>query len=278
MNLDHINRYQEFRPWYEKIVADFGFDRKMDGKARDVLYNIYLKRNKNWKIQNLLLKFRSHIQRLPNILIYGCGPSLASTIEKMIDVEKKTHFIAHSHHFAADGASVLLKKRKIPIQGLFTDLDGINHEEFQYADFVIVHAHGDNIDKLKAFQNDIINKENVLGTTQVKPKNPILNPGGFTDGDRILYFLRPLLLPTQRIFMIGMDFKQKVGKYSKPYLEEDVKASPSKRKKLNYAVRIIDNIIEKINNKIFFVNSVPINEMKNFKYISLDEFKEKLSL
>ena len=69
-------------------------------------------------------------------------------------------------------------------------MDGITIKEFQYASFNIIHAHGDNIKNLKLFKNEIIKFKNIIGTTQVEPDRNLVNPGGFTDGDRILYFLK----------------------------------------------------------------------------------------
>jgi len=186
--------------------------------------------------------------------------------------EKGKKLFNNCVNLAADGASVLLKEVGIPIDAIFTDLDGITKSEFNYSDFVLVHAHGDNMDKLKEFKEDILNFKNIIGTTQVKSLNNIINAGGFTDGDRILYFLRSLLLPEQNLFLIGMDFGEKIGKYSKPEMADNLKTNPIKLKKLQYAVELIEMIIKKIKNEIYFVNSNVIS--KKFKYISIEEFKK----
>ena len=56
-----------------------------------------------------------------------------------------------------DGATRLLIERRIPIDAIFTDLDGITKENFDKSEFIIVHAHGDNIARLKYFKNEILN-------------------------------------------------------------------------------------------------------------------------
>jgi uncharacterized Rossmann fold enzyme len=171
---------------------------------------------------------------------------------------------------AADGASILLKSKKVPIEAIFTDLDGITRREFYYPNFLIIHAHGDNIDKLKSYEKDILRFSNVIGTTQVEPLYNIINPGGFTDGDRILFFLRSLLKPTHKIFFIGMDFKNIIGKYSKPNMKENRQADTIKIKKLEYAVNLLEWIIKRIENDIYFVNSEVVSN--KFQYVSIKEF------
>ena len=85
--------------------------------------------------------------------------------------------------------------------------------------------HGDNIEQLRYFNDDIIKFEKVIGTTQVEPLTNLINPGGFTDGDRILFFLRTLISPFHRLFLIGMDFGSIVGKYSKINIIENQEAN-----------------------------------------------------
>ena len=268
---EKVDYYSEFKQWYQKIIKDFKFDVKIDYKARDLLSEILSRKAKDWNLETTLNSIKNAIQSRSSILIYGCGPSLEITVKNLMR-EKGKKLFNNFVNLAADGASVLLKEVGIPIDAIFTDLDGITKSEFNYSDFVIVHAHGDNIDKIREFKEDILNFENIIGTTQVKSLNNIINAGGFTDGDRILYFLRSLLLPEQNLFLIGMDFGEKIGKYSKPEMTDNQNANPIKLKKLQYAVELIEMIIKKIKNKIYFVNSNVISN--KFKYISIEEFKK----
>ncbi|HDD26736.1 MAG TPA: DUF115 domain-containing protein [Acidilobales archaeon] len=77
----------------------------------------------------------------------------------------------------------------------------------------VVHAHGDNVDKLMA----LLPKFNgpIVGTSQVPPYGRLRFYGGFTDGDRALYFIT--YYKPRRVIVVGMDFTTKViGAYSKP--------------------------------------------------------------
>ncbi|TFG06201.1 MAG: DUF115 domain-containing protein, partial [Promethearchaeota archaeon] len=224
-----------------------------------------------WNVEDVLRCFNRKLEEKKIILIYGCGPSLVETVNKLQDKLNKRIFKI-SFNLAADGASMLLSEKGIPIDGIFTDLDGITKNEFHQTKFMIVHAHGDNLDKLDYFKDEIINFPNVIGTTQVKPDNDVLNPGGFTDGDRIIFFLRSLLRPYHVLFLIGMDFNKVIGRYSKPNMSKDEVGSPLKVKKLGYAVELIKWITERINNDIYFVNSEPLDG--NLKYLSIQEFEE----
>jgi len=69
-----------------------------------------------------------------------------------------------------------------------------------------------------------------------------------------------------------MDFDNIIGKYSKPKMIKNEKASSIKKKKLNYAKDLIEWLASKIKNNIFFINSNISS--KFFKSISLEYFKE----
>ncbi|MBD3196466.1 MAG: DUF115 domain-containing protein [Candidatus Lokiarchaeota archaeon] len=249
---DEINYYEEYREWYLKIMKAFNFSISQDTRAREFLIDILDKKD-NWDVEAILEDFHRKVDK-NQILVYGCGPSLESTVNEIIKRRGDTFFNSFLN-LAADGASILLKEMNLPLDAVFTDLDGITEDIFDYAEYVIVHAHGDNMDKLKKFEDIIISHQKLIGTVQVKPLSPVINPGGFTDGDRILFYLRPFLRPEQNIFLIGMDFKDIVGRYSKPKYKQNHKADEVKQKKLNYAVNLIKWLLPKILNKFYVINS-----------------------
>ena len=268
---EQIDFHLDFKEWYLKILKDFKFNYKKDCEAGNYLSKVLEKKSNNWDLEKVLISFKKLIQKRSKIIIYGCGPSLEDTVKIILNQVGKS-FFNNCLNLAADGASILLKEEGIPIDVIFTDLDGITIDEFNDSEFMVVHAHGDNIGKLKFFEKKILDFEKIIGTTQVEPLKNLINPGGFTDGDRILYFLRKLLIPKHLIFLIGMDFSSIIGKYSKPEMAENQKANPIKLKKLQYAVELIEMIIKEIKNEIYFVNSNVVS--KKFKYISIEEFKK----
>lgn len=268
-----INFFDEFKEWYFKIITDFKFNIQEDREARDFLSHILTQSSVIWNLEEILKSFKDMIQSKSYILVYGCGASLEITMEKF---EGKS-FFNKSVNLAADGAAVFLKEKEIPIDGIFTDLDGITIKEFNYPEFIIVHAHGDNIKNLKFFREKMIKFKKIIGTTQVEPIEDILNPGGFTDGDRILFFIKSFLLPHHKIFLIGMDFNNIIGKYSKPDLTKHQEADPIKYKKLLFAIKLIEWLKKQIANDIYFVNSnFESKYFKDFKFLSISEFKKML--
>jgi len=256
------------------INKDFNFDYESDQKARDLLLSYFNNKDPKWNLESVVESFRKRIQNKKSIFIYGCGPSLVKTVNYIINTPQKEQFI-NSIHLTADGATTFLKKLNIPVDAAFTDLDGIIAEDFFYPNYIIVHAHGDNIHRLLNYQNEILKAKNIIGTTQVEPYEKILNPGGFTDGDRILFFIRSFITSDQNIYLIGMDFKDVIGQYSKPEYERDQKGSPTKIKKLDYAYKLISWLAERIDNKMYLLNgqlkiknieSVPLSEISNFQF------------
>jgi uncharacterized Rossmann fold enzyme len=267
--VDQLDFYNEFKQWYNVIKDDFNFSYQADCKARDDLSSILFKKNSNWKLEKILNLFKDRISSKPNVIVYGCGPSLEKTIKGILK-KKSVKYFDNFINLTADGASVLLREKHIKIEAIFTDLDGISRNEFEYANFNIIHAHGDNIDKIKSFEDKIIEFNNVIGTTQVEPTINVINPGGFTDGDRILYFIYNLLSPFHRLYLIGMDFGNIIGRYSKLSINNDQIASPDKIKKLNYAVKLISWLYKKMENDIFFVNST--FRVEDFENLSIEDF------
>lgn len=266
---DRLNFYIEFKDWYYKISNDFGFNYQKESESRDYLANILQKKVNKYNLETILKDFQTMVENKSYILIYGCGPSLESTVDNLVNhigIRLFSEFL----NFTADGASILLRERGLPINCIFSDLDGITVKEFNITDFIVIHAHGDNIDKIKLFEPEILKFHNVIGTTQIEPSNNIINPGGFTDGDRILYFLRPLIKPMQKLFLIGMDFQNIIGKYSKLDINADQEGSLMKKKKLRYAMELIKWLKKKMINDIYFVNSNSISE--KFTHLSIRDF------
>jgi len=265
---EQVNFHENFKNWYQLIVREFGFNPEKDCEARDYLLKILKKKKPNWSIEQVLNSFKSHVEKKKNIFMYGCGPSLEKTFYHILKVKGRSFFM-NQINLVADGASRIFMENSIDMDGIFSDLDGITLKEFNKARYMIVHAHGDNIDKLRFFRNKIIDFDNLIGTTQVEPLEDILNPGGFTDGDRILFFIRSFLKEEHEIYFIGMDLIKKVGRYSKPGNDKNYKASPIKYKKIKLAFKLIEWISEIIPNKIHFLNCNVGDH--NFDVLSLEE-------
>ena len=55
--------------------------------------------------------------------------------------------------------------------------------------------------------------------------------------------------------LIGMDFGNIIGKYSKPHFQGNIAGSSTKIKKLKYAFDLLDWISKKIESEIILINS-----------------------
>ena len=229
-----------FRADYERILQVFGFDELRDIQGRDKLFEILP--TLSWK------KVVTEIQKRVKdrwVVVGGNGPAGPSELEWILkagleNVKQNCAFIA------ADGAARYFLAKKVVPTAIFSDLDGITPKimaELDRKDSIfVIHAHGDNIEALTTFTSEIRQLKWVIGTTQTRPRPPIINPGGFTDGDRILYFLSSLP-PVFKILLIGMDFGATVGQFSKPTLTSDIPATPVKARKLSIAVELLTKLL-----------------------------------
>ncbi|MGC8645074.1 MAG: hypothetical protein ACP5UO_02250 [Thermoplasmata archaeon] len=97
-----------------------------------------------------------------------------------------------------------------------TDLDG-PVEKMESGDFIkVVHAHGDNIEKLGKHVPRM--KGLILGTTQSIPVGSIRNIGGFTDGDRSV--LMAIIMGARKVEVYGFNFEKPVDEPSRVKLEK----------------------------------------------------------
>lgn len=268
-----VNDFPNFKDWYDRIIKEFNFEESQDEYARDLLLE-FLQNSQSFKnFNNNTVKLKNLIQKSEIISIFGCGPSLEKVIEN-IERENALNLLKNHLIISADGAALFLDEIGLKSNIIFTDLDGIPLDKFSHflnkTDFMIIHAHGDNISKLRYIEDFIKSSQNIIGTTQVEPKSIILNPSGFTDGDRIVFFLNNLLLPHQKLFLIGMDFGEIIGRYSKPDQSRNQRGSLSKVKKLQYAQKLLEWNQRKLKNEMFFVGSNIVSD--KFKYLYIYKF------
>jgi hypothetical protein len=213
--------YAEWRIFYKDLLEDFGFSEKEDIKAARILNNL---------VEPLPLDVLEEKIADKRVCIYGSGNSL----EEVEDFPGCTRI-------AVDGAtSYLLGKGVVP-EVVVTDLDGRIEDLYKAnrkGSIMVIHAHGDNIDKIKAC---VPRFTRVIPTCQGKPFAGLQNFGGFTDGDRAVFMAEHL--KAREILLYGMDFGG-VGKYS---FSED---TPVKRKKLKWGKRLIDYLTQKGDVKI----------------------------
>ncbi len=228
--------YSKWDSYYKQILDDFNFSKKRDIESAQLLNDLL--RNRNKIDMDSLKNFMENKE----IVVFGAGPSLEKSIHKYLD------FFIDKILISADGATSALVKNCILPDFIFTDLDG-NVSDQIYANkngsIIVLHAHGDNIHAIKKYLSKFNNR--IIGTTQTDPsefKN-LYNFGGFTDGDRCVFFAEHFKV--KKIYLIGFDFHGEIGEYSYP----DKKDKKQKIKKLRWCEDLIVVLAKKHKNIIF---------------------------
>ena len=232
--------FGEWNIYYKEILDDFGFYREDDEKCAQLLDEILSEEG------CLTLEDLSKIVGFSDkFIVFGAGPSLKGHIKDL----KENYDLKDYVLVSADGATTAIVEERIAPDIVVTDLDG-NLDDILLANIkganIVVHAHGDNSDKIVQITPYFTN---VLGTAQSQPVGNIYNFGGFTDGDRAIFLC--VALNASEIILAGMDFGEIVTKYSRPNLPDIVGPEDEvKRKKLQYAEKLTRWIIENENVKV----------------------------
>ena len=244
MNSELIN-YHRANEIYERVLQIFKFSKEKDVKARDILYEFRKQYDLKSKIKSIK---REMIGK--NLFFFGAGPNLIHHLELVknkIKSNRNKYFVV-----AANGSARALSKFSIIPDLIFSDLDGLNYNQIdkylKQHSTIIIHGHGDNIEKIHAFKPLLsASNENIICTTQVESRYPIINPGGFTDGDRSVYFCHNLAPIDQEFTLFGYEFKHKIGAFSKNEYEQDQAITPIKEKKLLLCKKLLNelSILEK---------------------------------
>jgi hypothetical protein len=201
--------FDDWEPVYRAILADFGFPRAADEKARDLLAEL-LGDRETFDPAGLDATGAT-------VAIAGAGPGL----ENEADLAAGTDLV-----FAASTAADRLEAVGVAVDCMVTDLDknpGTVLDLTADGLPVAVHAHGDNQPALCEYVPQA-NSESLLPTTQAAPTAVVHNFGGFTDGDRAA-FLADHLGAAELVFP-GWDF-------------DDPSVSQAKRRKLRWAERLL---------------------------------------
>ena len=235
-----------WKKWYSDILKEFKYDEKKDKESAIILNSILKRSNINNEILNLI--------KNETVFVIGSGPSLSTAIPKLKNLKK-------SIKIAADSSVKPLVDNGIVPDIVITDLDGDwnSLEKIATKSIFVVHAHGDNINKLK-FSKKF---KKCIGTTQSKPFSKIQNFGGFTDGDRGVFLANHF--GAKKIILFGMDFGERIGKYSNTKKSE----RGIKLMKLNKG-RLLLEWLSTITKSELFTTSKQIKGFKKISYKNVD--------
>lgn len=201
--------FDDWEPVYRAILADFGFDRTADERARDVFAELLP--------SGVTPPTPDTGPAGGQVAVAGAGPSL----ERELDAVRSADVV-----FAASTAADRLLDRGLSVDCVVTDLDkhaGTVRKLTHAGTPVAVHAHGDNVDLVRECVPDC-DAAFLLPTTQAAPAGPVRNYGGFTDGDRAAFLADHF--GAAALTFPGWDF-------------DDPDVGPTKAKKLRWAERLL---------------------------------------
>lgn len=233
---------------YSEILEEFGYSKKRDLESAKILNSILKNKFPLSKIRDLI-----HNQ---DVFVIGAGPTLLSSIPVLRKYNSTTKIVA-------DGAVKALIENKIKTDILVSDLDGDIKSLKKIGKtktIMVIHAHGDNLDRLEL----VSNFKNCIGTTETNSFGKIQNFGGFTDGDRCVFLAQHF--KAKRVILFGMDFGNKIGKYSKTNF-------PNKKikiKKLRKGKKLLEWLASK-NSSNLYTTSKPIKGFKKIRYSDLEK-------
>ncbi|EJN58886.1 6-hydroxymethylpterin diphosphokinase MptE-like protein [Halogranum rubrum] len=199
--------FDDWEPVYESILADFGFGRDADEHARDVLAELAHPFDTS--------RF-DHVAGA-TVAVAGAGPALAGELETAADADVV---------FAASTATDVLLDAGIDVDLMVTDLDKNPETAVELTHRgvpVAAHAHGDNVPAVREWLPQF-DTDHVLATTQAAPVAPVVDYGGFTDGDRAAFLADEFGAAELRF--LGWDF-------------DDPQVDETKAKKLRWAERLL---------------------------------------
>ena len=209
-----------------------------DQQAADVLSKLIRRKALDIKILRRKIEGKQ-------IIVIGAGKSLENSTAFLKKNKKSIKIVA-------DGAVQALIERKIKPDIVVTDLDGnlsFLFEAERIGAIMVVHAHSDNIDKLKK----IIPKfKHVIGSTQMMPVKNVYNFGGFTDGDRCAFLAEEF--GAGEIILVGMDFGREIGRYSKDFIKDP----KLKMEKMRVARKLLEMLSKRSSSRLFDTSKRPI--------------------
>jgi len=198
--------FSDWEPVYERILADFGFERAADEDARD-------------RMSEYATPFDT--ERLDcageTVAVVGAAPSLATELDRVRAAERV---------FVASTAADTLREADIAIDCMVTDLDknpGTARALTEEGTPVAAHAHGDNVPAVESVV-PTFDAAHTLATTQAAPIDAVYNFGGFTDGDRAAFLADAM--GAEALVFPGWAF-------------DDLSVPPMKARKLRWAERLL---------------------------------------
>jgi 2-amino-4-hydroxy-6-hydroxymethyldihydropteridine diphosphokinase len=189
-------RYAAWAPRYEAIRTDFGFPFDREAAAARALESLLRPGDRADPIARVARRLAGR-----DAIVVGEAPGGgAPPIWRLGSSERKPAVVA------ADGATVRCLDAGLVPDVIVTDLDGPVPAEVTASgrgSLVVVHAHGDNLPALERWVPEFPGE--VVGSWAGEPRDGLIDPGGFTDGDRAAYLAEEVR--ASRILLWAFDFE-----------------------------------------------------------------------
>lgn len=181
----------------KKELAPLGLRFDLDAKARDVLGGLIGEEG-----EESLRKLKGKA-----VVVFGNADGMEKALARLAEAGA----LGGVEKIAADNATKRLLANRIVPSVVCTDLDGdLNAiaEAGRKGAAVVVHAHGDNIGKIRRAVERLEECGcRIVGTTQARPTKKVHNYYGFTDGDRALFLAKRF--GARKIGYAGFSFRKK---------------------------------------------------------------------
>ena len=199
-----------------------------------------------------LLERLQTLIRSATVLVFGCGPSLDGQLRRLAATFRASGF----PKIAADGATSALLEAGIRPDVIVTDLDGNMAdivEASRSGSVVVLHGHGDNLEKVSLWLPKLAN---VVPVTQTEPTTVVRNFGGFTDGDKCIFLAAAF--GAGAVILVGMDFGTRVGRRSDPFASKRP-FRERKLAKLAIGRQLAEEILRRTRLPAYSVTPVPLS-------------------
>ena len=212
--------YTQWAPLYERIRLEFGFPAEREEAAAVLLETLLpppARADPLGRIRSLLSGREA--------IVVGLAPDAGPPpLWRRPATDRPPALIA------ADGATATCLAAGLIPTVVVTDLDGPVPSEVaanRRGSLVVVHGHGDNLEALAEWVPQFPGA--LCGSWSGPPRGPLLNVGGFTDGDRAAFLAEHC--GASRIVLWGFDFER--------VDESDPEKRSRKLAKLGWARRLL---------------------------------------
>lgn len=187
--------YDRWAPLYDRIRTSFGFPWERERAAADRLRALLPPVALDDPVGRLAARLRGRA-----VVIVGLAPRAGPP-----PLWRRPFSEEPAALVAADGATATCLDAGLVPDVVVTDLDGPVPAEVtanRRGALVVVHAHGDNVPLLEEWVPQFPGE--LVGSWAGPPGDGLIDPGGFTDGDRAAYVAESA--GAARLLLWGFDF------------------------------------------------------------------------